>query len=182
MKFLNFASVIWFVAMLCVFIFSPPLTDVFFLFFDLGCLEMVAIGFVLVLWAIFETAKGRQNIAALVLCIAGLAGYYSIGFDVGRHVLFELRRPHYEQLLANANRTGKVDARDGHVDAQSPGKFAFYWQRGIMDNWVAVIHDSTHKIAGINATPKPTELIPIFGGEYYHCQDMGGGWYICWFT
>ena len=60
----------------------------------------------------------------------------------------------------------------------------------MLDNWVAVVYDPTGDIARINiaknleelSNPAAADLVVMFGGTYYRCQDMGDGWYICWFT
>ena len=182
MKSLTLASTVWLVMMFCVFVFSPPLHDMFFVFFQLACWALIAIGFCLLITTSVMAAKNKRYIAASLLCLTGLAGYYTIGFDLGRHVLFQLRKSHYEQLLAKANETGQVERDAGVTDLQAPGNHAFYWQRGILDNWVAVIFDPSHELAKINTETQPANLWSIFGGTYYRCQSMGDGWYICWFT
>ena len=190
MKTLTLASLVWFTLMLGVFIFSPPLNEAFFMLFPFASWALVGVGVVLLSCAAVLFVRKRRGTIAMAACLIGLIGYYTVGFDLGRHVLFQIRRPHYEALLQHAKQTGSLPKGSGHVDLSSPAKFAFYWQRGVVDNWAGVVFDPTGDIARINIAtnfdelynPAVSDLVGIFGGTYYHWQDMGDGWYICWFT
>ena len=182
MKSLTLTTLAWFILMLTVFVFSPPLYESFFIFFHLARWAMVMLGFLLLLWATIVFTKRKRGLICFILCTIGLAGYFTIGFDLGRHVLFQIRKPHYEKLLAEANQTGTVVKNQGFSDTTSPGKHAFFWQRGVVDNWAGVIHDPSGTLGKIKDPSRNGNLSLIFGGTYYDCQYMGEGWYICWFT
>lgn len=183
----------WFVALLLLFVFDAPLSDALLFLPFRWCFIAVPCGLMLwalQAWAFSKPRNHNQLIAMTVTCAVGLTLYFTIGFQFGRRVLFEIRQPHYEAMLASAMVTGEIPGGDGHVESGPPQRFAFYWQRGVTDNWVGAVYDPTGDIARINHIndwsdrndPEVDGLVELFGGTFYSCESVGGGWYLCWFT
>ena len=188
MKLLIVTSLVWFAFLWLLFILRDPLIDIFFILylpvhwglFAAGCV-IAAISFVTIY------RNWQQGTFSLTVCIIGIILFFTIGFDSGRYVLFQIRKPDYENQLNRANSTGRVDKGSGHTETGPPKLHAFYWQRGIIDNWSGVVYDPTGRIERINDSNgwdevQDHELAGLFGGLYYRCQNVGDGWYICWFT
>jgi hypothetical protein len=107
-----------------------------------------------------------------------MALFFTSGFRLGRLALFQIRKPRYEKLLAEATSTRSVPRDAGHYEEGPPERFAFYWQRGIIDNWAGVVHDPTGEIMNLGRD----DIRLLFGGVIYKCEPLGDGWYLCWFT
>lgn len=189
LKSLLFYAIAWLCVLLVGFVFAAPLSDFLFMFMPLLTWSMILAGGLLaILGMVSIKSEPRQCIAVLVICALGFTLYYSnLGFEWGRLALFQIRKPTYVQQLAEAHKQGRVPEAIG-LTSDGPKKFhGFYWQRGLLDNFSMVVHDPSGEIARINEANgmdevHANELSDLFGGTYYRCQAMGGGWYICWFT
>jgi len=182
-------AVIWFVLLWMLFIFAAPLSQIlFFLFLPLPIIVLLAGGVIAIIAAVTIRRDYRRGGAVLAICLTGFTLFFSnAGFEWGRYVLFQIRKPAYVQQLAEAERLGRVSEENGHTDDGPPVYHGLYWQRGILDNWSVVVYDPSGRIAEINDADEMDEihahpLSDLFGGTYHSCQDVGGGWYICWFT
>lgn len=192
MKSVFFYSVIWFGVLVLMFVFTAPLADYLMMFMPLAFLFMEISGFVLALLALYFLWSGTRRAGTiLAICVLGLTLYYSnIGFKYGRVALFQIRKPEYVKQLANAEKIGVVPEGVGLSDDGPNQIHGFYWQRGLLDNYSVVVYDPTGQIASINDDYEANgmdgvhsnPLSELFGGTYYRCQAVGGGWYICWFT
>jgi len=181
-------ATIWFASLWLLFVFATPLTEsLYILYLPLHWAVFLA-GCVIATCAGTTFSRNRlRGAVALLLCVTGCVLFFTVGFDWGRYLLFQIRRPGYEQRLSQAEALGRVPGELGRTDTGPPKVHAFYWQRGVVDNWSGVIYDPSGTIAQINAARGWDEihahaLSRLFGGTYYRCQDVGGGWYICWFT
>lgn len=191
MKRLPILSVAWFVLICGVFVFSTPLAE----FLWVGYLA-IHWGIVLaggaILFAAIVAARKDTKAALIAFGIAalGIALFFTVGFRFGRVGLFQLRKAHYETLLSDAMESGEIPRGMGHIDEGPPVRYAFYWQRGVTDNWAAVVHDPTGVVTRVNEIPDMTllhderwqDVVTLFGGDMYRCQHIQGAWYICWFT
>lgn len=184
-----FAALLWLLAMAALFVFMAPLADVLMFLTVLVLVPLWVGGGVIALLGLLTIKRDwRRGVAVLAICAAGsLLAYSNLGFVWGRHVLFQLRKPAYVRQLATAEELGEVPEGQGYTDPGPPVVHGFYWQRGMLDNWSAVVYDPTGRIAAINDAEDwdaihNSSLSDLFGGTYYKCQSMGGGWYICWFT
>jgi len=181
-------STIWFAALCLLFVFATPLSESLdILYLPLHWSVFLA-GVLLATCAASTMPRNRtRGAAALLLCVTGCGLFFSVGFDWGRFLLFQIRKPGYEQRLSQAESLGRVPGDLGRTETGPPKLHAFYWQRGVVDNWSAVVYDPSGRIAQINNARGWDEihahaLSRLFGGTYYRCQAVGGGWYICWFT
>lgn len=189
MKPTMIAAVLWLLAMVALFVFMAPLADALMLLTVLVLGPLLVVGGVIAMVGLLTVRRDwRHAVAVLAICGTGFLLYSSnMGFVWGRHVLFQLRKPDYVRQLAAAEALGEVPEGQGSTDPGPPVVHGFYWQRGMLDNWSAVVYDPTGRIAAINDAEDwnaihRSGLSDLFGGTYYRCQSMGGGWYICWFT
>lgn len=191
MKALTIISAAWFVLLCGFFVFSTPLGEHLWLAYlplHWGC---VAVGGAIFVAGIVALVRKRK--AALIsMCIAvvGVSLFFTEGFRLGRVGLFQLRKERYEALLREAMRTGHIPRGEGQIDEGPPIRYAFYWQRGVTDNWAGVVYDPTGVVERVNEIPSMNELharkwsdaVRLFGGDMFRCQHIQGAWYICWFT
>ena len=181
-------ATIWFTSLWLLFIFAAPLTESLFIFYLPVHWGLFLTGCVIAVFTCATFSRNRpRGVAALFLCVFGFVLFFSVGFDWGRYVLFQIRKPAYLQQLAQANQRGHVPDGLGYTENGPPKLHAFYWQRGVVDNWSGVVYDPTGRIAEINDSVgwdeiRSHDLSDLFGGTYFRCQNVGGGWYICWFT
>jgi hypothetical protein len=189
MRLLIPLTIVWLALLFALFVFTAPLADLLFLLFPMLLMVFFVTGSLLAIVAVV-TAKRDWRRTAAVLGILALAGWLyasNVGFRWGRVVLFQIRKPTYVRQLAQAEKLGHVPDEFGCTDLGPPVIHGLYWQRGILDNYSLVVYDPSGRIAEINRMEDwdaihTNQLSDLFGGTYYTCQDMGGGWYICWFT
>jgi hypothetical protein len=182
----------WWLFLLLFFVFTTPIADAMWFAFPLLYWGVVAVGGGLVIALLFRAKKERRvPVLSLVMACLGLVLFFTSGFQLGRKAYFQIRKGHYEALLEKAVRTGEVPTQEGEFDEGPPPRYAFYWQRGITDNWAAVVHDPTGLVLRVNEVrpdlqdlhdPKWSEAVSLFGGDLHHCEHLGGDWYLCWFT
>ncbi len=182
-------TIVWLVSFCLLFVFMAPLAQALFLLYLPIQIAILLAGGLLSIIALATLKRDyRRGAAVLTICLVGFFLFYSnFGFVWGRYVLFQIRKPTYVQQLADAERVGRVPEDLGYTHDGPPKFHGFYWQRGILDNWSAVVYDPTGSIAEINDADgwdeiHAHELSNLFGGTYHRCQNVGGGWYICWFT
>ena len=182
-------AIIWFAVLCVLFVFTAPLAQaLFILLLPIFIATLLAGGLLSIISLVTLRRDYRRGGAVLVICLIGFLLYYSnAGFAWGRYVLFQIRKPTYVQQLAKAEEIGRVPEELGLTHDGPPKIHGFYWQRGFLDNWSAVVFDRAGRIAEINDADGWDEihdhsLSNLFGGTFYSCQDVGGGWYICWFT
>ncbi|MDP7034634.1 MAG: hypothetical protein QF752_09100 [Planctomycetota bacterium] len=182
-------ALIWFASLGLLFVFTAPISQALFFLFPVILWAVLFAGCLIAIVALATVKRDhRRGGAVLVICLIGFSLYYSnVGFEWGRYVLFQIRKPMYVQQLAEAKQRGHVSEDLGRTDNGPPKLHGFFWQRGILDNWSVVVYDPTGRVAKINDANGWDEihshdLSSLFGGTYYRCQHVGGGWYICWFT
>ena len=182
-------AILWLALFCLMFVLTAPLTQtLFILFAPIPWVFLLAGGVIFILALVTLRQDAVRSSTVLAICFTGFLLYGSnAGFSWGRYVLFQFRKPAYLEQLAEAERLGEVAAGFGVTHEGPPKIHGFYWQRGILDNWSAVVHDPSGRIAEINRADGMSkvhahELSELFGGTFYSCQDVGGGWYICWFT
>jgi hypothetical protein len=191
MTSLPIMAVIWFIGLLILFVLSPILSEWLWLgylpiYFGAPILG-VAIGA-----ASLRRFRRSPRPAKLALLIAacGITLFFLGGFSLGRIVLFQFRKPHYEHLLQKAQSGTLISQSDGVIDPGPPPRFAFYWDRGVIDNWVGCVYDPTDLLreatTGFGPSnlhdPNMAHIVRLFGGDLYRCQHLQGHWYLCWFT
>lgn len=182
-------AIIWFAVLCLMFVFAAPLAQLLFILFVPIAWSMLVAGGVIAIFALVTIRRDyRHGGAVIALCLFGFTLYYSnVGFEWGRYALFQIRKPTYVQQLAEAEQLGHVPVELGYTHEGPPKLHGFFWQRGVLDNWSVVVYDPSGRIAEINDADgwdeiHSSDLSDLFGGTYYRCQNVGGGWYICWFT
>jgi ABC-type transport system involved in multi-copper enzyme maturation permease subunit len=188
MKHPLIVATIWFVSLWLLFIFATPLTESLFILYLPVHWGIFLAGCVIATIAFATRSRNRlRSVSALCLCAVGFVLFFTVGFDCGRYVLFQIRKSVYEQQLTQAKQLGHVPHELGRTESGPPDLYAFYWSRGVTDNWSGVVYDPSGQVAKINDAHgwdaiHAHDLSNLFGGTYYRCQKVGGGWYICWFT
>ncbi len=188
MKSLISISIFWFALLWGLFVFATPLNESLFAFYLPVQWGVFFAGCVIAACASATFSRNRRHgVVVLLICLVGFVSFFSVGFEWGRYVLFQIRKPMYVQRLAEANQLGHVPDGFGHTENGPSKLHVFYWQRGVVDNWSGVVYDPTGKIAEISRAVgwdeiRSHDLSELFGGTFYRCQNVGGGWYICWFT
>ena len=112
---------------------------------------------------------------------------------------FALHRASYEEkvrIILQAKAEGhdveklKISGL-AHVDDGPPVRVAFFWFRGVTDNWVGLVFDPTGDVMKVNQLraeklkwndPRFQGINMMFGGELYHAEHLSGPWYLCGFT
>ena len=183
-----FMAILWFTLLWLLFVFATPLTELLFMLYFPVHWGVFFVGCVIATFALATIKRHhRRSGVVLAICLTGFTLFFSVGFDWGRYLLFQIRKPAYEEQLSQAKELGHVPRDLGYTENGPPRLHAFYWQRGVVDNWSGVVYDPSGKISQINDANGWDEihshnLSELFGGTYYRCQNVGGGWYICWFT
>ncbi len=182
--------------MLGYFTFYPDLSELFFfgivlLHFGLIAANVILIGFGL--W-LFRKHRGLASVA-VVSGVILLFAFYTFGFGLGENLRFALLRSHYEKRLAvvlEARKEGRaITGNDFQTDKGPPVRIAFYWMRGVTDNWAGLVHDPTRMLKDFDDRPdrsreddsRTADVVrDWFGGTLYRARHMSGDWYLCWFT
>ncbi len=77
------------------------------------------------------------------------------------------------------------------IEPGPPVRVAFVHDAGLLDNWTAIVYDSTGIVARAGQIeadlsnwddPAFAEIRRLFGGEMRWSKPLGGHWYLCSFT
>lgn len=173
---------VWAVLLGALFLFASPLAEALWVLYSLIHWGIAAAGVAILIAAIVGGVRRKPGAAVpILICLIGLSLFFTEGFRWGRVGLFTLRTSHYEELLAEARRSGSVGSGVGVQDEGPPVRYAFYWQRGILDNWSGVVYDPSGELMKVNDSTNHG-LHLLFGGTLYKCERLRGHWYLCWFT
>ena len=123
---LTICDFVWLVLLLLAFVFTPPLFEMFSVLFYFARWVLVVAGVFLAVVAAANIGRHDHGFVSMAVCLVGLALYFTVGFELGRHVLFEIRKPHYARFLLQAKQTGTVLGDIGVFDSSASAKFAFY--------------------------------------------------------
>lgn len=153
-------------------IFIVDLLNIFWIlvFFQIAILLAVAIIFSsqMLLMAIKKCKIIYLQAIAIVISSGLIASIYIV--PLSTDVRFFLLRPYYESQLA------KVQSGENVVEIKKEKNLvAFYWYRGVVDNWVGLVYDPTKSLS----LPQSQN---IFGGIVYKIHHLDGGWFICYFS
>jgi hypothetical protein len=191
MKTINWCTIVWAILLAALFIFTPPLQDALWAFYlPLPYLPVLPAAILLIVTLVrgFRSAWSR-TLPALVILVAGLSLLFTSGFALGRRAYFEIRKSHYEEVLAASLRTGTIPENEGRADPSRPKQYALYFQRGFRYHWVGAIYDPFGEVMRVNEAGRYEQLQDSsgedihgwFGGILVRAEDVGGGWYLCWF-
>jgi hypothetical protein len=153
-------------------------------------------GVILALIALRHTMPDGENrpsaVTALFLTAAGLVLMFAGCQFLSQDVRFRLSKEHYERRLAEVL-AGKVTSRAdvAGIEFGPPDRVAFYWKRGVTDNWVGLVYDPTGEVLQARefrrdwsnwTDPKLEKVRDLFGGSMCGARHLTGPWFICWFT
>ncbi len=120
-----------------------------------------------------RASSGKQRLvhtASATLVITAWAGALIFASDLSTNVRFGLLRPYYEAKLRD------VHAGVGEDRGQREGPLvAFYWLRGVADNWVGLIHDPSN-------TLRLPDAKAAFGGDMVSLVRLDDHGFLCTFT
>lgn len=191
MKTVTIIATVWGILLCLLFVFAPILAELLWVGYLGIHWAFPLAGAVLFIVAIILSIRRRKVVwGSIVITIVGLVLFFTEGFRFGRLALFEIRRPRYERLLEESERSGEVPDGEGYTDDGPPVRHAFFWQRGVVDNWAGVVYDPSGLVAKVNGSsgwddlydPRWSNAVRLFGGTLYHCERLSGDWYLCWFT
>jgi hypothetical protein len=141
----------------------------------------IAVGVILALVSFRQVMSGRENrssaAAALFLSVTGLVLMFAGRELLSQDVRFLLSKAHYERRLTEViagEGTGGADVAE--IEHGPPDRVAFYWKRGVTDNWVGLVYDPTGEAGN------PGTGADLFGGLMTRSRHLTGFWYLCWFT
>ena len=191
MNRLTIYACVWGFLLALLFVFSAPLADrLWLLYLPIHWGVALAGGTILIIAAVQAFRGFRRAAPTLLITIIGLCLFFTAGFRLGRLAYFQIRKPHFERLLSEAQDSGEIPNGEGYVDGGQPTRFAFFWIRGVVDNWVGVVYDPTGIVMDVNQAsgwedlrdPRWAEAVALFGGTLYKTERLEGHWYLCWFT
>ena len=141
----------------------------------------------------------RNSFAIATLgCVAGCL-LFTFSRPLVNKAKFAVERALYEKKLAlvlQAKSAGIPLEQLGiydlaEVDDGPPVRVAFYWSRGVVDNWVGLVYDPTGDVMKANAfksnwtnwhDPNLQPIKMLFDGDLFRAQHLSGHWYLCSFT
>jgi hypothetical protein len=128
----------------------------------------------------------RGTAVAVVTMASGFAISVSEPWlrERGTDLHFAMRRAQYQQIAVDVVRAreGRVGEQSSRgikylVDAGPPVRVAFLEPGGIVDNWCAVIYDSSGSLRRVN---EPVSR--LFGGDLVACRRLDSVFFRCCFT
>ena len=166
----------WAIALSLVFfgttIFSIDLLNALWIlaFVPIIIIALIAVTFS---WRMTYMAFKRQKLIywqALFIIIFSCLTSLSYREPLSRDVRFFLLRPYYENQLA------QIQAGESIPEVKKEDALiAFYWYRGVVDNWVGLVYDPRESLS----LPKSAK---IFGGEVTYIYHLHNGWFLCYFS
>jgi hypothetical protein len=163
---------------------------------------MVGLGvwLAMLMMALLSSKELRATALKCALVIALTAAFVlTKGPQIGEQVRFRLVSGNYEKQLAAILRA-RAEARPiekkefpdlAEIEEGPVPRVAFYWQRGMIDNWVGLIYDPTGEVMKANAfkadwsnweAPELQKVKRLFGGSLFSARHLTGHWYLCSFT
>ncbi len=176
------AGTIWGLGLLTMVVYSKDLEELFWLLYD-----PLLIGFVWIAGvAIFVLAAIRirkQHRAAITCLFVIVFGSLAIACEdyLAVNVRFRISQSHFEERLQSvlaSDSAAKADDVAG-VEGTTSKRVAFYWFRGVTDNWVGLVFDPTDSLAEPRFSRGQAQY---FGGDLVSARHLNGHWYLCTFT
>jgi hypothetical protein len=175
-------ATIWGFGLLTMLVYSRDLEEALWFLYD-----PLLIGFVwflgvviFILAAIRIRKQQRAAIACLVVFVFGALAFMCEDY-LTTNVRFRLSQSHYEkrlQAVLTSEVTAKADDLAG-VEGTISKRVAFYWIRGVTDNWVGLVFDPTDSLAEPGLSRGQAQY---FGGHLVSVRHLNGHWYLCTFT
>jgi len=128
-------------------------------------------------WVMPDRKHRLPATVALLIAVSGLALLFFGRSFLSMDVRFQLSMSHYERRVAEVLAGRRTKATDiAGIERGPPDRVAFYWKRGVTDNWVGLVYDPTGDVVNAAACQD------FFGGTMTHSRHLTGPWFICWFT
>ncbi len=194
---LSILAAVWLIIALLCTVFEMDLWELIFFFALPVRWCLVATGVIIALVALRSSLPDRNNrrsaLTALVMAFSGVVLLLGFRDFLSLDIRFLLSRAKYERRLADVL-SGNGEATDGDVagvERGPPDRVAFYWKRGVTDNWVGLVYDPTGEVSKAGEfrrdwsnwhDPNLAKVRDLFGGAIFDSRHLTGPWYICWFT
>lgn len=190
-------AALWLVAGLLLATFSPDLAEALWLGALFVQLAFIATGVVILVASFIALLKSRARAAAVPVLVSllSLVLYFTFAASIGERLRFAMVRAHYEQrvaeILAASSGISPVQIQDGEIDPGPPLRIAFYWERGVTDNWVGLVYDPTGEVMQANKfrpdwsnwnDQSLAKVKRLFGGDLLRARRLTDNWYLCRFT
>ena len=153
-------------------IFIVDLLNIFWILVWVQLAILLGVATIFIFYLLLMAIKKRKIIylqaISIVISSGLIASIYIV--PLSTDVRFFLLQPYYESQLA------KVQTGQSVAEIQREGNLvAFYWYRGVRDNWVGLVYDPTASLS----LPKSRT---IFNGLVYKIRHLNGCWFICYFS
>ena len=193
-RLLFWISILWAVSLCGYFVAAPDLVELLWLAVLPLIGGLLISGVAILTIGVVHARRTRKWISVpAAIALAGLVVFFTCGYSSREQVRFWIVRSHYENrlkevqaILANGGKPA-----DCQVDQGPPVRVAFYWQRGVIDNWVGLVYDPTAEVMKANGfkrdwsnwgDPRLKTVKGLFGGDLLRAKRVGKDWYLCWFT
>jgi len=163
-------------------IYSKDLEESLWFLYDpllIGFVWFVGVA-IFVLAAIRIRKQHRTAIACLVVIVFGSLAFVCEDY-LAVNVRFRISQTHYEkrlQSVLSSDSAAKADDVAG-VEGTTSKRVAFYWIRGVTDNWVGLVFDPTDSLAEPRSSQRQAQY---FGEDLVSARHLNGHWYLCTFT
>ena len=142
---------------------------------------LIAMGAIMALAALRNSMPDRDGCrsarVALAITVSGLVLLVSFREYLSEDFRFLLSRAHYERRVAEVlSGKGAGDKEVAGIERGASTKVAFYWIRGVTDNWAGLVYDPAGEVGNVDSGGG------LFGGQLTHSRHLTGPWYLCWFT
>lgn len=160
-------------------VFSRDLEELLWFYYDPLLIGLVWLAGVLIF--VFSAIQIRKHHRTAIACLLVLA--FGSTASIKRDYLavalrFWLSQAHYEDRVQQVLSTG-AGAKAKDVAGIEGNRVAFYWYRGVTDNWVGLVFDPSDSLAEQKWSRGQKEY---FGGDLISARHLDGHWYLCVFT
>lgn len=163
-------------------VYSQDLEEALWFLYDpllIGFVWFVGV-VIFVLAAIRIRKQRRAAIACGIVIMFGALSFVCEDY-LAVNVRFRISQSHYEERLqAVLASHGAAKSQDvAGVEGTDSKRVAFYWSRGVTDNWLGLVYDPSDSLAQLDLSRGQARY---FGGDLISARHLNGHWYLCAFT
>lgn len=175
-------ATIWGLGLLAMVVYARDLEEALWFLYDpllIGFVWFVGV-VIFILAAIRIRKQRRAAISCLLVFVFGSLAFVCEDY-LTANVRFRISQSHYEKRLETVLTSDGVERADdvAGVEGTASKRVAFYWIRGVTDNWVGLVFDPTDSLAEPALSRGQTQY---FGGDLVSVRHLNGHWYLCAFT
>ena len=193
---LSILALVWLIIALLCNVFERDLWELMFFFAWPVRWGLIAMGAIIALVGLRSSMPDREYRrsarVALAIALSGLALVLGFREYLSQDVRFLLTRAHYERQREEVLSGKRANSTDvAGIERGATVQVAFYWMRGVTDNWVGLVYDPSGEVLQARefrrdwsnwSDPELEKVRSLFGGAMYNARHLTGSWYICWFT